>query len=106
MIFAREGCHRLDPANRIAALVSQNELATLILYSDLSYLTLLHGAVSEDKPPKLTLPTNVILRVLHGQHRLEVAKSYFPIDEAWWTVDLFLDGKTHQVSHMLILIAP
>ena len=104
-IFAREGCHRLDPANRIAALVSQNELANLILYSNLSKLTLLHGAVSQNKPPKLTLPPNVMLRVLHGRYRLELTKSVFPINDAWWTVDLFLDGTTHQVSYMLVLTA-
>lgn len=51
--FANEGCHRLEPANRIAALISQQELATIILHSDLSRLTLLHGADAEDEPPML-----------------------------------------------------
>ncbi len=34
--FTNRGCYRLEPANRVAALVSQQELANLLLYSDLS----------------------------------------------------------------------
>ncbi len=92
--FANEGCQRLEPANRIAALVSQQELAMLARCSNLTPWTLLHAAKAEEQPPKITLPVNTTLRVLHGQHRLEAAKSHFPSDDAWWTVDLFQDGKT------------
>lgn len=92
-IFANEGYNRLEPANRIAALVSQQELATLLSRSKFSYMTLLRGAEIEDEPPKLVIPVYENLRVLHGQHRLEAAKSHFPSNDAWWTVDLFLDGK-------------
>ena len=91
--FSHQGCHRLEPANRIVALVSQQELATLLRHSDLSQSTLLHGADMGDKPPTIICPLNTTIRVFHGQHRLEAAISYFPSDDAWWTVDLFLDGK-------------
>ena len=91
--FAHQGCHRLEPANRIVAVVSQQELAALILHSDLSQTALLHGADMGDEPPKLICPVNTTIKVLHGQHRLEAAMSYFPPDDAWWTIDLFLDGK-------------
>lgn len=91
--YANRGCLRLEPANRIAALVSQQELATILSHSNLSPVMLLHGADTGDKPPKLMLPVNATLRILHGQHRLEAALLHLPPDDAWWTVGLFLDGK-------------
>ena len=90
--FLNRGCYRLEPANRIAALVSHQELTKILSYSDLSQSVLLHGASMGDQPPKLMLPVNATLRVLQGQHRLEAAVLHFPPNDAWWTVDLFIDG--------------
>ena len=91
--YTNRGCLRLEPANRIAALVSQQELANILSHSNLSPVMLLNGADTGDKPSKLVLPVNTALRVLHGQHRLEAALLHLPPDDAWWAVDLFLDGK-------------
>ena len=91
--YADRGCLRLEPAHRIAALVSQQELTNILSHSNISQVMLLHGADTGDKPPKVMLPVNATLRVLHGQHRLEAALLHLPPDDTWWTVDFFLDGK-------------
>ena len=90
-IFATEGCHRLEPAHRIAALISRQELQILGEHSNLSQ-SALHSNAKSDLP-MLTMPVGMRLRVLHGQHRLEAARRFLPSKDAWWAVDLYLDGK-------------
>ena len=93
-IFAIEGCHRLEPTHRIAALISRQELQLLERDSNLSQTALLHSnADAESDLPMLIMPTGMRLRVLHGQHRLEAARKFLPSKDAWWAVDLYLDGR-------------
>ena len=89
-IFATEGCHRLEPAHRIAALISRQELQILERVSNLSQSALRSNA--ETDLPMLTMPAGMRLRVLHGQHRLEAARRFLSSKDAWWAVDLYLDG--------------
>ena len=91
-IFATEGCHRLEPAHRMAALISRQELQILERDSNLSQSALLHSNAESDLP-MLTMPAGMRLRVLHGQHRLEAARRFLPSKDAWWAVDLYLDGR-------------
>lgn len=90
--FADDGCHRLDPLNRIAALVSPQGFVDIISNSNLSLSILLHGAGTGDEAPKLMLPVNATLRSLHGELGLEAAVSQFS-DDARWTIDLSIDGE-------------
>ncbi|KAL6712964.1 hypothetical protein ACLMJK_009519 [Lecanora helva] len=99
-IFAVEGCHRLDPAHHVAALVSQEELDTLLACSNLSEATLTHTSHAEG-PPKARLNAGTRLRILHGRHRLEAARRYFSPFEAWWTVDLYLDDMSQELVRSL-----
>lgn len=97
-LFASEGCHRLEPANRIAVIVSQQEFARLLLDSNLFQLNLLCNADTEDEFLRLTLSSKTTLRVFHGQHRLKATKSYLFSNDAWWTIDLFFDGKIKRIK--------
>lgn len=91
-VFSTEGCHRLDPAHRVVALISDEELQASIRVSRTSQWGLLHGS-KDEQPPRLIFPGNTVLRVLHGRHRLAAAQEYLSRDDAWWTVDIYLDSK-------------
>lgn len=90
-IFATEGCDRLEPANSVPVLLSQTELDDLTWYSQISPSKLYQTA---SEPPLLQVAGDAMLKVLHGSHRLEAARQILPREDAWWTVDLNLDGKS------------
>ena len=92
-IFATEGCHRLDPANHVKALISQDELHKLLQRSKISQDTF-YNCGESDKPPKLEPEAATTLRILYGRHRLEAAREFFISDDSWWTVDLYSDGRS------------
>lgn len=77
-VFSRDGCYRLEPYNRVPALIPRSALPARDFHT---------GENLELFDPKWPLV------FLHGQHRIEAAKRFLPGNDRWWTVDLFADGE-------------
>lgn len=97
-IFHLEGCHRLDPANHIPALIRPDLLERCLTRSGVSKVDLLR----RHTPPFLELEDNQLLVYLHGRHRLAAAQDFLlPLDK-WWTVDLYSEGTFKCNKKLLI----
>jgi hypothetical protein len=90
--FKKEGCYRLEPRNRVPALIEQSDFLAVLDLSKLTPSNLLDNP--EETPPRLKLPQDLRLSCLHGRQRIEAAKAVLrkPKDR-WWTIDLYIDGK-------------
>ena len=91
--FSNSGCLRLEPKHRIPALINQDILDAAIEASSIESLAALLGNQTK-QPPELTLPDHVRVECLQGLHRVEAAKEFLPRRDWWWTVDLYLEGKS------------
>ncbi|MAD85118.1 MAG: hypothetical protein CL912_19330 [Deltaproteobacteria bacterium] len=91
--FKKEGCYRLEPRNRVPALIEPFDFLTVLDLSKLTPDNLLENP--EETPPRLKLPLDLRLSCLHGRQRIEAAKAVLrkPKDR-WWTIDLYTDGKS------------
>ncbi|KAL8939684.1 MAG: hypothetical protein Q9216_003224 [Gyalolechia sp. 2 TL-2023] len=88
-VFSIEGCHRLDPANHVPALISENVLSRCLQKNSLSKANLL---LQKRTPPDLKLDDDIVLSCLHGRHRIAAAQEVLLPIEKWWTVDLYSDS--------------
>jgi hypothetical protein len=87
--FIKSRCERLEPSNVIPAIISQYALDTIVGLSNIDPELLLS---SNDQPPLLETTPGFSLQCLDGESRVVAAKDILPQDDAWWTVDLYLDG--------------
>lgn len=101
-IFEKEGCRRLDSDNYISAVVSTQHLHDALQVAGATAADLLSNQPSHF--PHLHFPTGSI-KCLHGQHRLKAGEQFLPSIDQWWTVDLYLDGKT-DLSHSVPCKSP
>ena len=86
-----QGCLRLDPRNRIPAIIEPHTLDIVLKCSSGTTL----GDIVDNSggiPPELKLPHNHRLECLHGRQRFEAAKEVLPPKNWWWTIDLYLKG--------------
>lgn len=97
-IYHIEGCHRLDPANHIPALIGPDILKRCLIRSGVSKVDLLR----RHTPPFLELEDDIVLVYLHGRHRIAAALDYLlPLDK-WWTVDLYSEGTLGSSEELLV----
>ena len=91
-IFENEGCWRLEPENRISAIIDQQSLDDAIQASPAgtTLATLLENPCGI--PPELRLPPNLRLKCLQGRSRVQAAKAFLSPKERSWAVDLYLEG--------------
>lgn len=89
--FANNGCLRLQPANRIPAVVDQSTFDALLAGSpSISLSTLLE---SQSSPPEIKCPDSVTIQCLQGCHRVEAGREFLPRKDWWWTIDFYLKGE-------------
>lgn len=99
-VFHSETVRRLDPRNRVPAVISQSGLDEAVAASGISAERLLNDA--DNDPPALHFPAGVQLTCLHGRHRVQAARETLPPTDAWWAVDLYLAGR--RTSHLTLLL--
>ncbi|EED14565.1 hypothetical protein TSTA_040450 [Talaromyces stipitatus ATCC 10500] len=81
-IFAKAQCERLEPANRLPAIISQNTLDAVLRLSKMTLDQLLQAPHNE----KL-----ILLKFGPDIVRIAAAKEVLRECDAWWAVDLYLD---------------
>ena len=86
-IFRLEGCQRDDPTHFVPGLIAREHLGP-------EWQQLL-------EPQRLSLPTSVVMRCLHGKHRILAAKEVLPPHEQWWNVALYDEGE-FEVEYLLL----
>lgn len=91
-IFIGSQCQRLDPANKIPVLISQQSLDTITRLSNITLKQLVEN--TQEDLPLLEMSPNIYLECLDGESRIEAAKEVLPRDDAWWVVDLYIDGRS------------
>ena len=97
--FESQGCQRLNPANHIPAVISQQTLEILIENSPgVSGGLLLENFKS---PPELHCPQNVKIKCLQGRHRVAAGRKILPPRDWWWPIDLYLKGKPFSVPDII-----
>ncbi|KAF2812826.1 uncharacterized protein BDZ99DRAFT_381703, partial [Mytilinidion resinicola] len=98
-IYETEGCHRLEPEHRIAALINKDILAHTLRRGDgtREFQTTELMDQRED-PLLLEFENGVHITCLHGQHRIEAAKQYLDNIEKWWVIDLYLDDLPNTIA--------
>lgn len=86
-VFSLRHCRRLDEKHRLRVLLADDEWT--VLSDNIDPATLLGPLI-----PLLDLNDGVLLRYLHGRHRLAACKLFFPKEEDhWWGVDLYLKSS-------------
>jgi hypothetical protein len=89
-IFSKEGCRRLEVANHVTAVVSNDNLNAALQKAEVSAALLMSG--TSDQYPHLPFSSGQV-KCLHGQHRLKAGEEFLSECDQWWTVDLYLDGS-------------
>lgn len=89
-IFRLESCSRLDPQHHIPALLSLQDLEIAAGISHVSIESL--SSPVENRFVQLNFPEGYQLQCLHGRHRIQAAKEHLKMEDAWWVVDLYLEG--------------
>lgn len=90
-IFRKARCQRFELANYVSALVSRQALSEAIQNAGISARSLLQSSGMDI--PTLSFPGGQ-LTGLHGRHRLYAGAKVLAPTERWWTVDIYLDGKS------------
>jgi hypothetical protein len=91
--FQKEGCHRLPFCNHVPAIIDQRSLDGAMLRLGKSASELLTNGEVPDYP-LLEFPVGFQLECLHGRHRIEAGREFLDPGDDWWTVDLYLSGRT------------
>ena len=86
-IFHKETCQRREPEHHVPALVSRSSLPQKS-----------NGGTFGEPP--LFVP-EAPLRILHGAHRLEAARSFLQGGDRWWVADLYSDSAPAQVRFLV-----
>jgi hypothetical protein len=89
-IFRKQGCRRLEVNHFIPAIVSRDAFEAAKKRAQIDDHARLD---SVDNLPTLKFGPGQ-LKALHGRHRLQVGAELLAPVERWWTVDLYLNGKT------------
>lgn len=98
-IFRKARCQRFELANYVPAIVSRQALAEAIQNAGISARSLLLSTGVDI--PILSFPGGQ-LTGLHGRHRLYAGAKVLAPTERWWTVDIYLDGKTRMAPPLHI----
>lgn len=90
-VFQNDGCDQLLVENHIPAIIEHDILQVALSNSNASSEELLSEQAA--RWPKLTLPNDLNITCLQGRLRVEVAKSFLPLERRWWAVDLYRSGQ-------------
>jgi hypothetical protein len=88
-IFRKEGCRRLEVNHFIPVIVSRDAFEAAKIRAQIDT----HVLNSSDQFPALKFEQGQ-LKALHGRHRLQAGSELLAPVERWWTVDLYLSGKS------------
>lgn len=94
--FQKEGCRRLPFRHHVPAIIDQETLDIALRRQGRTADELLTKDEVPDYP-LLDFPTGFRLECLHGQHRINAAGECLDPGDDWWTVDLYLSGKSKVV---------
>jgi Protein of unknown function (DUF3723) len=89
-LFKTYGCYRLEPENRMAAIIDLISLENAVQASGTSIAALLKNP--EGMPPLLKFPPNYRLKCLQGRCRIQAGKEFLSPGIRSWAVDLYLEG--------------
>jgi hypothetical protein len=90
-MFEIEGCGKLEPEHRVAAIIDQEELSKALAISNLTRETLLDPT----KQTSLILDEDDLVTCVYGKHRLKAGERF---GESVWPVDLYRDGKAASIT--------
>jgi hypothetical protein len=90
--FRTEGCLRMEPLNRIKALIPEQDLNHAITASGVTTQELFKHP--NGIPPSLTFSQDFRVLCLKGASRVEAAKGVLRPGEHDWAVELFLTGMS------------
>jgi hypothetical protein len=97
--FRANGCHRLEVRNHIPAIIDQQDLDVALEAAKTSAEELLNRPAKYYR--ELVFPVRS-LECLHGRHRIEAGRDFLSPCDSWWTVDLYLRGKSDVLWSMLL----
>jgi hypothetical protein len=89
-VFKLEGCHRLEPENRIPAIITATSIEPLLNASAISLEEFMRYTAT---PGGVLISGDMRFQCLRGRHRIEAAKRFLSSDDMWWAVDFYSDGK-------------
>ena len=89
--YLEDGCHRSDRMHSLPV-VAHEEILGQKLASEgdqgtHSFSQLVHNA------PLLALPDDVRITCLDGRLRVVAARQFLPVDDRWWTVEVYDAGE-------------
>ena len=90
-VFKLEGCRRLNEEHYVPAIINRRAFQDALTASQVRVNELLNP-MSGDPPQELTLPPDMRITCLHGQHRLAAAHQFLRPGDKWWMVSLYSDG--------------
>jgi hypothetical protein len=90
--FRKDTCRRLPARNHISAVIERAHLDAAVQASRISYADLL--SKQPDGYAELVFPDGYQLHCLHGRHRIQAAREFLLPKDHWWTVDLYLAGRS------------
>ena len=88
--FQREGCLHEDSRFQIRAIIDQAHLERATAASRTTADALLEG--SHGEPPELQFPGDFKLECLHGWRRVQAGRETLPLQQQWWTIELYHDS--------------
>jgi hypothetical protein len=97
-IFRKNRCRRFELSNYVPVTVSRQALTEALENAAIAARSLLLSSGKDI--PSLTFSQGQ-LKGLHGRHRLYAGSRVLAPAERWWTVDLYLDGRTLALIHRL-----
>jgi hypothetical protein len=87
-VFQLEGCRRHNPKNFVPVLITPPILDRALKASKLTQADLKNP--QDGSFCLLKTPKNQKLLCLHGRHRIKAAESFFPKEDQWWTISIYL----------------
>ena len=88
--FRAGGCLQHEAGFSIPAIIDDTSLSSALTKLHLSAESF--KASSAIHPAGFTLPSNLQLDCLHGQHRIRAATEFLPSGDRWWLVDIYKEG--------------
>lgn len=90
-VYELTGCSQLDTANRVPALIADNDFTEAVARADSTVEKARHH--DHLQWPTLSLPADAKIECLRGKHRIEAAKLYLRSGFRWWSVDFYSSSE-------------
>jgi hypothetical protein len=86
-LYRQTNCRRYDAANYVPVLVEQTQLTQMLKASNRTQQELKN--IPNDGSLPFLSPSRKLL-CPHGQHRIRAAQEFLPLEDQWWTVEIYL----------------